>query len=85
MRVVIKGMNYTEVTTRNKDDFNETVQHWVLKKIRKKEQCGVWYNGKQIATYETMAENVSPNPLDPENPKSSFLNNPVEEQKGATK
>jgi hypothetical protein len=73
MRAIIKGMNYTEVTITGLNSDNETVQHWILKKPRKPEQCGVWLNGKQIATFENMAEFVKPISIDRENPKSSFV------------
>lgn len=81
MRIVIRGMNYTEVTMRNKGDFNETVTHWLRKKLRKKEECGVWVDGKQVATYENMEEFVLPVPIDKENPKSSFVPKPSMEDK----
>jgi hypothetical protein len=57
MKIVVKGMNYTEIrTSRSKDPTTETIQHWVLAKLRKPEDCGVWVDGKQTANYDTMGK-----------------------------
>ena len=58
MRTVVKGLNYTEVRTFKKGFLAETVQHWSLKKLRQPKDCGVWINGKQTNTFETMEKNV---------------------------
>jgi len=47
VRTVIKGERFTDVITHKKGEFLETVQHWRLEKPRKKEDCGVWINGKK--------------------------------------
>lgn len=54
MRVVVKGLNYTEVHYIKKDSLTETVQYWVLPKLRKKEDCGIWIDGKQYRTYNNL-------------------------------
>lgn len=54
MRVIIKGLNYTEMRTYNKNTWFETVQFWLLSKRRKLKECGVWQNGKQIMGYKDM-------------------------------
>ena len=51
MRKVIKGTQFTEVITHKEGEFLETVQHWVLKKPRSKEECGVWIDGKQVVCF----------------------------------
>jgi len=51
-RVLIKGENYTEIRTYNKD--HETIQHWVLQRERKPEECGVWHNGDLLLTWREM-------------------------------
>ena len=45
MRVVTKGVNYTEVRSHKKGDFLETVQVWILQKPRKESECGIWVDG----------------------------------------
>jgi len=54
MRVVIKGLNYTNVITHRKGAYLETVRFWRLKKNRKPSECGVWKDGKKIKSYEEM-------------------------------
>lgn len=54
MRLVIKGLDYTEVRTTRKDSSIETIQHWRLSRPRKQSECGVWENGEQIKSYEEM-------------------------------
>ena len=54
MRVVVRGLNYTEVRYYSKKGGKQTVIHWRLQKTRKQEECGVWEDGKQIQTYEDM-------------------------------
>jgi len=54
MRIVVKGLNYTEVRYLKKNCFTETVQHWVLQKPRKEKDCGVWVDGVQHRNFENM-------------------------------
>ena len=54
MRLVVKGLNHTEVHTHKKGDFLETVQVWRLQKSRKPSECGIWKDGKKIKSYEEM-------------------------------
>jgi len=42
--------------TYNKETWFETVQFWVLPKLRKPKDCGVWQDGKQIMEYEDMED-----------------------------
>jgi hypothetical protein len=58
----IKGMNYTQKINKSKTG-QETVQYWVLAKIRKPDKCGVWVDGKQVANYYNMKNYVVPKPL----------------------
>lgn len=51
MRKVIKGIQFTQVITHKKGEFQETVQHWILKKPRPIEECGVWLDGKQVVAF----------------------------------
>ena len=51
MRKVIKGTQFTEVITHKKGEFQETVQHWTLKKLRPVKECGVWIDGKQVKAF----------------------------------
>ena len=54
MKVVVKGLNYTEIITTSKNSSKETVQFYALEKLRKKEDCGVWRDGKKITDYTEM-------------------------------
>lgn len=60
--IYIKGMNYTQKINKSKTG-QETVQHWVLQKIREPDECGVWVDGKKVATYYNMEDYVVPLPL----------------------
>lgn len=48
MRIVVKGLNYTEMLYRSKNSAQETVIFWLLKKPRKLNECGKWINGKRV-------------------------------------
>jgi len=65
MKVVVKGMNYTEVRTSRKDG-QETIQHWIREKLRSPEDCGVWVDGIQTSNYDTMDKSrfVSRTPIE---------------------
>lgn len=54
MKVVVKGLNYTEVHYIKKDSPTETVQYWALQKLRKKGDCGIWVDGKQLRKYDNL-------------------------------
>ena len=56
MRVVIKGLNYTEMRLYNKETWGETVMFWKLSRLRKPRDCGVWQDGKRIMEYEDMVD-----------------------------
>jgi len=58
MRVVVKGLNYTEVHYIKKDSPTETVQWWALQKLRKSEQCGIWVDGKQLRNYDNRGKPI---------------------------
>ena len=59
MRIVVKGINYTEVHYIKKGAFTETVQGWALQKTRKPEQCGVWVDKKQLRNYDNMDKPIN--------------------------
>jgi len=56
MRVVIKGLNYTEMRYYSKETWFETVMFWALRKPRKPKDCGVWQDGEKIMEYEDMED-----------------------------
>jgi len=59
MRLVIKGLNYTEVHTHRKGAYLETIQFWKLQRKRKPSECGVWQDGEKIKSYEEMVGEAS--------------------------
>ena len=62
LKKVVRGMNYTEMVTSKGE--SETVQHWLLKKMRKPSQCGVWVDGEKVKGYEDMnGSDVKPGPI----------------------
>lgn len=59
MKVVIKGLNYTEIRYRGKAFFKcgkETVMFWSLSKERKPSKCGVWIDGNQVMNFQEMLD-----------------------------
>ena len=56
MKVVIKGLNYTEIRYRRKDSPRETIMFWSLLNERKSGKCGVWIDGNQVMTYQEMLD-----------------------------
>jgi len=56
MRIVVKGLNYTEIRYSRKDSPKQTVIHYKLAKERLPKDCGVWRDGKQIMDYDCMEE-----------------------------
>lgn len=58
MRLVFKGLNYTEVHTHRKGEYLETIQFWKLQRNRKPSECGVWQDGEKIHDFEDMKEGV---------------------------
>jgi len=58
MRLVIKGLNYTEVHTQRKGSYLETIRFWKLKRNRKSSECGVWRDGEQIHDFEDLKKGV---------------------------
>ena len=55
-RIIIKGVNYTEIWFRNKKTQKETVHFNMIAKERKPKDCGVWMHGKRQLDYECMQD-----------------------------
>ena len=55
-RIVVKGLNFTEMRTTRKGSEFETVQFWKLAKKRKAKECGVWIDGRKLMDFEKLYE-----------------------------
>jgi len=61
LKIIIKGLNYTEIHYIKKGSLTETVQWWALQKLRKREKwrkfLRLFTHGKKIKiTYEWETE-----------------------------
>ena len=54
-KLVVKGLNYTRQITRGSIWGKEVVQQWMLERLRKPKECGIWVDGQKICGLEGLS------------------------------